>query len=101
MNDYERQAADLLAPLSAAEIGLITDDRSMQMVVLGSQVRAQGLATLALVAATLAQTEQLRIANLIAYKQLHTPRAVDARGTFFDLVISRDDMTDAIEAGLL
>ncbi|MDJ0337425.1 hypothetical protein [Cryobacterium sp. PH31-O1] len=68
---------------------------------------AQATATMAIaeaadaqVAATIAQTEQLRIGNLIAYKQLHTPREVNDRGLFFELPVDRDEMTSDIERGL-
>jgi len=55
------------------------------------------------VLATVELARQARVANLIAYKQLHTGREMreDQRGWHLDaLDVSRDDLTDAIEAEL-
>lgn len=41
--------------------------------------------------------DSAEVANLIAWKQLHTPRAVDERGLFNDLPVIRDDLTVRIE----
>jgi len=64
---------------------------------------SEAASTAAIAHATLALVEQQRIANLIAYKQLHTAREMSQteRGWHLDdLDVARDNLTDDIEAGL-
>lgn len=57
-------------------------------------------ATLALVEQQSRTADAAEVANLIAWKQLHTPREVDERGLFNDLPVIRDDLTNEIETAM-
>lgn len=97
---YMAEAERLLEPLTPEEQRVVTTDRGMQLIVLGANVRAQAFATLELVRQQARLADAAEVANLIAWKQLHTPRAVDARGLFNDLPVIRDDLSVSIETAM-
>jgi hypothetical protein len=89
----------------ASDINYVTSAHSALRSIEGTQPTEVSIAgaTTAQALATLALVEQQRIANLIAYKQLHTAREMSQteRGWHLDdLDVGRDNLTDEIEAAL-
>ncbi|WP_104128033.1 hypothetical protein [Cryobacterium sp. Y57] len=56
MTDHTAEAERILTPLMPDEIRALQEDRSLQLIIIGANLRAQALATLALADATRAQT---------------------------------------------
>ena len=76
MSDHKEEAERILTPLMPDEIRALQDDRSLQLIIIGANVRAQAIATLALVEAADAQVAATIAQTAMLERLLRAPRVV-------------------------